>query len=266
MKRSYLTEIMQWHRRRAAEDMQKRDPDESLDLALAEFENRPSYKFSAALSVFGIIAELKKRSPSKGSLRTDMDPAQIAGEFEEAGAACLSVLTDQKFFGGSLDDLKITRDAVSLPILRKDFTCSVLDICDAFWAGAQAVLLIMSALDDSEAREYSKAAGNLGLDAIFEIHTEQELERVLEAAEPDFPLCILVNQRNLNTFAEYSDRALELASKIPESATSIAASAVKSSENVKSLKASGYNAVLIGEYLMRSESPAQALRELVASV
>ncbi len=262
MKQRYLKEIMQWHRQRAAKDVQKRDPAESLEQLQKKAGESSSCEFSAALSSFGIIAELKKRSPSKGSLRPRFNPFELARDFEAAGAACISVLTDRKFFGGSLKDLQKVRKTTGLPILRKDFTCSILDVCDAFEAGAQAVLLIMSALGDSEVREYHTAAASLGMDTVFEIHTEKEMERVLAAADSKFPLCLLVNQRDLNTFREYDNRALELAPKIPEFAISIAASAVKSPEAVQSLKSSGYNAVLVGEYLMKSENPLETLQNL----
>ena len=260
----YLDEIIAWHRKRV-----KDEAAENLEIKAKDRED--SFSFSKALKDFGIIAEIKRRSPSKGDFQADINPASVARDFETGGASCISVLTDEEFFGGSLKDLEEVKQAVNIPILRKDFTLSSQDVVRAAKSGADAVLLIMAALADPEVREFYLKAAELGLDTLFEIHTAKELERVLEIYETEneafksvhIPLCILVNQRNLKTFEEDPERAIKLASSLPDEAVKIAASAISSQKAVGEIKEAGYQGVLIGEYLMLSDDPVKRLREIL---
>lgn len=213
---------------------------------------------SAGLAV---IAELKRRSPSKGDLYADLDPAAVARAYERGGAACLSVLTDREFFGGSPDDLRAAKAATALPVLRKDFTVAPADVCDARLMGADAVLLIVAALDDAELADLHSLAGELGLAALVEIHDEAELDRALAV---DAPL-IGVNQRDLVTFEVDRERAVRVGKALPPAVTRVAESGISSPADVAPLAAAGFHAVLVGESLVTSGDPAAAVAQLRAA-
>src|SRR5690606_27311825 len=166
---------------------------------------------------------VKRRSPSRGDLAAGLDPAALAAAYERGGATCLSVLTDREFFGGSPDDLRAARAAVSLPVLRKDFTVSEADVCDARIMGADAVLLIVAALDQAELAAFHQLAGEIGLDALVEIHDEAELERALEVGAT----LVGVNQRDLVTFEVDTDRAVRMAPQMPAGVVRVAESGVR---------------------------------------
>ena len=218
---AYLDDILVAHRARAAADQR-----DLVSLA-AEAEVGPAVRpFAPALSAaaadgsIAVISEIKRRSPSKGALDLDLDPSAVAVEYESGGAACLSVLTDEAFFGGSPADLVAARAACSLPVLRKDFTVSEADVCDARIMGADAVLLIVAALTDAELNSFLALAGRLGLAALVEVHDAAELDRALEAGAS----LIGVNQRNLRTFEVDHDLALELAEAFPAGIVAVAES------------------------------------------
>src|SRR5438552_4353998 len=173
MAETYLDAILTAHRERAAADT--RPMETLLDTARACPAPRP---FAGALTGdFSVIAEVKRRSPSKGTIAPNLDPARLAAAYGAGGAACLSVLTDEEFFGGSAADLAAARGAVAIPVLRKDFTVSAADVCDARIMGADAILLIVAALDSAELRDLSALATELDIDALVEVHDEAELER-----------------------------------------------------------------------------------------
>ncbi len=206
---TYLDRILEAHRAAAADDA--RPLDQLIEAAAAE---SPPRGFTAALeraaaSGLAVVAEVKRRSPSKGDLAADLDPAAVAAEYEAGGAACLSVLTDAEFFGGSALDLQVARAAVGLPVLRKDFTVDARDVCDARIMGADAVLLIAAALDDPQLADLHALAGELGLDALVEVHDEREVERAMAAGAS----VIGVNQRDLVTFEVDPDRAVRVAAR-----------------------------------------------------
>jgi indole-3-glycerol phosphate synthase len=184
----------------------------------------------------------------------------LARAYERGGAAGVSVLTDVGHFGGSVDDLVAARGAIVAPVLRKDFTVSLSDICDARIMGADAVLLIVAALDDEELVDFHALALELGLDALVEVHDEAELERALRV---DTTL-IGVNQRDLTTFAVDTDRAVRLAPRIPAGVTRVAESGIAGPRDAEPLVAAGYHAVLVGESLVRSGDPAAAVAALLA--
>ena len=222
----------------------------------------PTWGFREALagrSSFGVIAEIKRRSPSKGDLNADLDPAEMARSYERGGAACLSVLTDIEHFGGSVADLQAARTACSLPVIRKDFTVGERDVLDARIMGADCVLLIAAALDPAELAALHSRAVDVGLDVLVEIHDERELEHTLAA---DATL-IGVNQRDLVTFRVDHERAVRMAGVIPDHAVKVAESGVRGADDARSLRRAGYDAVLVGETLVTSGDPAAAIADLI---
>jgi indole-3-glycerol phosphate synthase len=255
---TYLDRILAAHRAAAQSDT--RAVDRLIERAQREPPARP---FRGALEGIGlsVIAEVKRRSPSKGQLAPHLDPAVLAKDYAAGGAACISVLTDDEFFGGSAADLQAARAAVDLPVLRKDFTVSDRDVCDARIMGADAVLLIAAALDDEELFAYRTLAGELGLAALVEVHDEAELDRAA-AAGADL---IGVNQRDLVTFDVDRERAVRLAGRMPSGVVTVAESGVVASDDASALRAAGYDAVLVGESLVTAGDPAAKVRELTCS-
>jgi indole-3-glycerol phosphate synthase len=206
-----------------------------------------------------IIAELKKASPSKGLIRADFRPAELARELEEAGAAALSVLTDEEFFHGSLDNLRAASARTSLPCLRKDFIVDEVQIVEARANGADAILLIVAGLEQKELVALAARARAHGLDVLCEAHDAVELERALDAG------CDLIgiNSRNLRTFDVNIETALQLAEKIPADCVRVAESGIQSGSDLSRLRSAGYEAFLIGESLMKAEHPGEALARLI---
>ncbi len=217
----------------------------------------PARGFRAALETvaasgdIAVISEIKRRSPSKGELAAGLDPIELAQQYERGGAACLSVLTDVDFFGGSIEDLVAASAACSLPVLRKDFTVSARDVCDARIMGADCVLLIAAALDQAELESFLKLSRAIGFDALVEIHDEAELDRAV-AAGADL---IGVNQRDLVTFAVDTDRAVRMAPQMPAGVVRVAESGISGPEDAAMLASAGYHAVLVGEHLVTSGDP-----------
>ena len=208
-----------------------------------------------------VIAELKKASPSKGLIRAEFCAEELARELEAAGAAALSVLTDEEFFQGSLENLRMASAAVKVPCLRKDFIVDEFQLLEARANSADAVLLIVTALTNAELNRLAVGARLNGLDVLCEVHDEPELQRALDAG------CDLigVNTRDLRTFKVDAETAFRLAARLPKNVVKVAESGIRSSEDIARLRAAGYQAFLIGETLMRADSPGEALRELVTS-
>ncbi len=258
MTTTYLDKILAAHRAAAVDDT--RDLSAMRDQCLQMPATRD---FAGALAAPGlsVIAEIKRRSPSKGDLAVDLDPAEVERQYETGGAACLSVLTDVDHFGGSPADLRAARAAVQLPVLRKDFTISLHDVYDARIMGADAVLLIAAALDDDELVSFASAADAVGLTALFEIHDEAELERALAANAR----VIGVNQRDLITFEGDQERAVRMAPQIPQGLVRVAESGVRGPEDAAVLHAAGFDAVLVGESVVTAGERAQAVQALRAA-
>jgi len=206
-----------------------------------------------------VIAECKRRSPSRGVLRQQYDAAAIAAVYEEAGAAAISVLTESTFFDGSLEHLRAVTSRVTIPVLRKDFVVDEYQIAEAAAEGADAVLLIAAALADSALRDLQAASTGLGLDALIEIHDASELDRAL-AVGADL---IGVNNRNLRTLAVDARVSADLIGRIPRDVTAVAESGFTSSSELAALREAGYRAFLVGERLMTSADPGRTLRELL---
>jgi indole-3-glycerol phosphate synthase len=256
---TYLDRILARHREVAADD--DRDASTLVDEAMTL---GPVRSFASALRAavgageLGVISEIKRRSPSKGDLNIDLDPAAMAALYAAGGAAALSGLPDSEFFGGSIADLRAARDAVALPVLRKDFTVNANDVCDARLMGADCVLLIAAALSAAELAELHALAVRIGIEVLVEIHDESELE-VAMAADAQI---VGVNQRDLVTFQVDHDRARRMASLIPDHVVKVAESGVRDASDAAALRGAGYHAVLVGETLVTAADPAAALREL----
>lgn len=207
-----------------------------------------------------VIAELKRASPSRGLIRPEFCPGELASELESAGAAALSVLTEPHFFKGSPENLRSAAGAVSIPVLRKDFIVHEVQLAEAAEWGASAVLLIAAALTPAEYGRLYRAARSAGLDVLSEVHDQAELEMVLaEGAQ-----IVGVNSRNLRTFRTDLDLAAELLSRIPADVTRVAESGIRTGADLRRLRQAGADAFLVGESLMRAPSPGAALRELLA--
>lgn len=257
-----LDQILDSTRRRVAEAKRRADHQE-LELRA---ELHVPRGFRAALGKksrdgTAIIAELKKASPSKGLIRPDFHPVELARELERSGAAALSVLTDEEYFQGSLENLRNASAAVTIPCLRKDFIVDEFQLLESRANCADAVLLIVSALQQREFELLYRRARSLKLDVLCEVHEEDELQRAIDAG------CDLigVNTRDLKTFKVDPDIAFSLAARFPRNALSVAESGIRSAENIVSLRAAGYHAFLIGESLMRATRPGEALRELIGN-
>ena len=215
--------------------------------------------FAQALHDGAIIAEIKQASPSKGLLVADFDPSRIALAYQAGGAAALSVLTDERHFQGSLADLQAARAAVRLPVLRKDFTIDRAQIVEAAAAGADAILLIAAILSEQELHDFRELAESYKMTALVEVHDGYELT----AAVASGARVIGVNNRDLRTFQVSLDTALRLAERMPKGAIKVAESGIHTPDDIRRLRQAGFDAFLVGEHLMRSGDPAEALRALL---
>jgi indole-3-glycerol phosphate synthase len=205
-----------------------------------------------------VIAEVKRRSPSKGEIRTDFDPAAIAKAYAESGAAAISVLTDERYFGGSLEHLGLVRRAAPVPVLRKDFVVDDYQIDEARASGADAILLIVAALEEPILRDFAAHAADLGLDALVEVHDEAELEIALAAGAR----LVGVNNRDLRTFQTDLAVTERLARRVPDEVVLVSESGIFTTGDLRRLEAAGAHAFLVGESLMRESDPGAALRRL----
>ncbi len=255
----YLDEIITAHRATARADHR------AVDRLIGETKSMPKPRgfrdalLAASRSHLAVIAEVKRRSPSKGDLNPDLDAGALAAIYEGSGATCVSVLTDQEFFGGSEQDLMAVSGAINLPVLRKDFTVSVNDVCDARLMGADCLLLIVAALDAGELRDFHSLGKELGLDVLVEVHTESELEVALELGAD----MIGVNQRNLATFVVDTEVAARMSAMIPSGVVKVAESGVRGAVDARILRRAGYEAVLVGESLVMSGDVQAKMSELL---
>lgn len=258
--RMYLPEIMAWHR----QDVERRKASTSLAMLEQQAAAHTPRGFAQALrarsaTAPAVIAELKKASPSKGLIRPEFHPAELAVELEQAGATVLSVLTDEPFFQGSLENLRLAHNAVQLPLLRKDFIVDPFQIVEARANKADAILLIVASLTDVELKLLRAEARRMEMDVLCEVHDQQELDR---AQSLDCE-CVGVNSRDLKTFHVSLERAMELAAQLPPDVIRVAESGIGTRADVDRLRAAGFHAFLIGESLMRAERPGKALQELI---
>ena len=220
--------------------------------------HRRSFADSLRAHEPAIIGEIKKASPSKGVLQREFHPAFLAHAYEQGGAACLSVLTDKQYFQGSLHDLEAARAAVSLPVLRKDFTIDRVQVFEAAAHGADAILLIAAILDTEELRTLREIAAGLGMAALIEVHDAEEVAKAVDSGAE----MIGVNNRDLDTFEVSLDTSLRLSYLLPSDVVRVSESGIQTRADIELLRGAGFNAFLVGESLMRSPNPSAALRAL----
>jgi indole-3-glycerol phosphate synthase len=246
--------------RAGAERRRAEVPLEDLEGQLAERPEQRPFGEALVRPGLSVIAEFKRRSPSAGEIRAGATPAEIAREYEDGGAAALSVLTDAPHFGGSLEDLRDARAACALPVLQKDFTVDSYQLYEAAVAGADAVLLIVAALEQAQLAQLYDEARGLDLDVIVEVHKEEELETALTVDAE----VIGINNRNLDDFTVDVGTTFELITDVPAGKTVVSESGIADRTTLEELERVGVDAVLIGEALMRADDPGTKLRELIA--
>ena len=258
---SVLTDIIGKKRERVAAAKEVVSSGEMRRLAVEVRSKATPHAFSDALRADGIniIAEFKRRSPSKGTIRADANLIEMVQSYEAGGAAAISVLTEEDYFDGSLDDLRQVKAIVALPMLHKDFVFEEYQVYESAAAGADAILLIVSSLEDEILLQLKRLAEDeLGMDALVEVHTSDELKRAAACGAK----LIGVNNRDLRTFEVSLETSLSLASQMPDESVAISESGLHSSSDLHRLREAGYHGFLIGETLMRTDNPEHALRSL----
>ncbi len=240
-------------------ESQRRTPAAALESRIADLPARRPFEEQLRRPGMQVIAEVKKASPSAGVIRADFDPVRIALTYERHGAACISVLTDNPFFQGHLNHLEAVRAHVSLPVLRKDFIIDRYQLLEARAAGADAVLLIAEILPGDDLSELYRAAKELGLDVLVELHDADQLPRVLDSGAT----LIGINNRDLRTFRTRLEHSLELAARIPKDRCLVSESGIRNRNDIVNLESAGVKAVLIGETLLRSADPGGLLDSLL---
>lgn len=255
-----LDEILA-HKRVEVQQSRQRAPEAQLERTASE--QAPARSLLSALSsgAVAVIAEVKRRSPSRADIHPQLDPPAVARVYAEAGASAVSVLTDERFFGGTLGDLQAVRQAVDLPLLRKDFTLDRYQVLESRAYGADAVLLIAGVLDTRELRELREYAASLGMDSLVEVHNEEQLESALDSGAE----IVGINNRDLHTFTTTLEPTLRLAPLVPSGRVIVAESGIASREDVERAVQAGARAALVGESLLRASDPGAKLRELVGA-
>ena len=223
---------------------------------------QPDFVESLRSRPVGLIAEIKRASPSAGEIRADMRPDHIAEQYEEAGAQAVSILVDKKYFGGEEADFVMVRDAISLPLLYKEFVLYGWQVWHAASLGASAVLLIAAALKDEELSELMELTTKAGMTPLIEVHTADEMKRVSDLGAT----CIGVNNRDLTTFKVSLETSYQLIADAPKNATLISESGIKTAEDVVRLRDAGYHGILVGEHILRQETVGPAIQALMSGV
>jgi len=251
---AYLDEIVQSHRQRSAQDSR----DWRSRAGVIHFDG-PSFALAlrrGSSPYVKVVAEIKRRSPSKGALAPDLDVAEMACAYRDAGASAVSVLTDREFFDGSLEDLATVRAAINLPVLRKDFTVSENDVLDAAEAGASAILLIVAVLTDHELVTFVELAEQCGLDAVVEVHDAEEARRAIACGAR----IVGVNQRDLRTFAVDTREAASVIDVLPKECLAVCESGLSAVVDVERAAQLGFDAVLVGEAFVVASDPRATVR------
>ncbi|HID81903.1 MAG TPA: indole-3-glycerol phosphate synthase TrpC [Thiotrichales bacterium] len=251
--------------RRKREEIAERSKNKPIDILIEQVKTAdPVRGFIASMEKkinageLAVIAEIKKASPSKGLLRENFNPSEIAKSYAQAGAACLSVLTDKDFFQGSEEYLQQARTACDLPVIRKDFIIDPYQVYEARAINADCILLIVAALDDAKLLALTNLAHELKMDVLMEVHDADELERALK-----LPVKLIgINNRNLRTFETSLDTTLNLLGKIPDDRLLVTESGIHTSEDVQRMRDANVNAFLVGEAFMRADDPGEAFRQL----
>tara|TARA_Y100000590_G_scaffold73095_2_gene80426 strand:- start:2712 stop:3506 length:795 start_codon:yes stop_codon:yes gene_type:complete len=261
MKKSYLTEILK-AKKDFVERKKKKHSITKEDFIKSEVQNQDCFLNALKASIdthqFAVVAEMKRASPSQGLIRQKYDPSEIAKQYLDAKASCLSILTDENFFQGSLDHLSIVKKLVDLPVLRKDFIVDKFQIFESQKCGADCILLIVAALSKDELHEFNNLALGLGMEVLIEVHNEQELEIALDLK----PKIIGINNRNLETFEVNLETTKRLSQQIPNEILVISESGIKKSKDIESIISCGVNAFLVGEAFMRAQDPGRELKKL----
>ncbi|BEG98775.1 indole-3-glycerol phosphate synthase TrpC [Bacteroides sedimenti] len=252
-----LMEIIE-SKRITLREQKKAVPAQLLENGASEERKMFSMRRALANSSTGIIAEFKRKSPSKGWINRDASPEEVTAAYQANGASALSILTDTPYFGGDLKDLRIARPEVNIPILRKDFIIDEYQLYQAKIIGADAVLLIAAALEKDECLQLAEKAHELGLEVLLEIHSEKELEYVDSAID-----MVGVNNRNLGTFVTDVENSFRLASMLPKDMLLVSESGISSPETVKNLRQAGFRGFLIGENFMKTSNPGEALGSFI---
>ncbi len=260
MKKDILHEILA-HKRFEVDRMKLNIPQSQLEDNIDRAPIVPSMRQSLEQSSSGIIAEFKRRSPSKGWIHKDAQPADIIPQYDQAGAAALSILTDEAFFGGSLADIKAVAADVQAPILRKEFIVDVYQLYQARLVGASAILLIAAALTPTMCHTLVDKAHELGLEVLLEIHDEKELEYIT----PEIDI-VGVNNRNLGTFHTDVQNSFRIADLLPKDTLLVSESGISSAQTIQALRAVGYRGFLMGEAFMKTDNPALTLKQLIAEI
>lgn len=234
---------------------------EQLQEGISEAPVIRSMKQALASSKSGVIAEFKRRSPSKGWIKQDARPEEIVLSYAAAGASALSILTDEKFFGGNLKDIRIARPLVEIPILRKDFIIDEYQLYQAKIVGADAVLLIAAALEQEKCNELTEKAHSLGLEVLLEIHSSEELAYINKEID-----MVGINNRNLGTFFTDVENSFRLAGQLPQDAVLVSESGISDPEIVKRLRTAGFRGFLIGETFMKTEQPGETLLNFLRAI
>ena len=254
-----LGEIVAQSRARVSRRIREQPLDRLLATAPTPGRRRPFAGMISRPGKVNVIAEFKRRSPSRGVIREGLDPATVAPSYEAAGAAAVSVLTEPEHFGGSLEDLRLARAATLLPALRKDFVVDPYQVWEAWASGADAVLLIVAAVSDAELRGLLATAMEATLDALVEVHDREELDRALAAGAR----IVGVNNRDLRTLEVSLSTSFALGPSIPGGVVKVAESGIRTGDDVRRLREAGFDAVLVGEHLMQSPEPGAALEALI---
>jgi indole-3-glycerol phosphate synthase len=259
-----LEEIVAHKRIEVAEQKEQMPPRKlyaEVERMMAEGVSKHSLSQALAQDDFGIIAEFKRKSPSKGWIKEDGKPEVIPPSYEKAGAAALSILTDEMYFGGQMDFVRKARPLVNLPILRKDFIIDEYQLFQARHIGADAVLLIAADLSKQEVRTLTALAHELGLEVLLELHSEHELDYA------DIPVdAVGVNNRNLGTFVTDVQNSFRLAARLPQDRVLVSESGISNPETIKLLREAGYRGFLIGETFMKTDDPGQALKNFISQL
>ena len=234
---------------------------EQLQEGISEAPVIRSMKQALASSRSGVIAEFKRRSPSKGWIKQNARPEEIVLSYATAGASALSILTDEKFFGGSLKDIRIARPLVEIPILRKDFIIDEYQLYQAKIVGADAVLLIAAALEQEKCNELTEKAHSLGLEVLLEIHSSEELVYINEKID-----MVGINNRNVGTFLTDVENSFRLAGQLPQDAVLVSESGISDPEIVKRLRVAGFRGFLVGETFMKTEQPGETLQNFLQAI
>ena len=261
MKDTYLKEILETTRN-SVSDTKKNFPLAKLESELEHLELTKGLRDSLVKSVkqnsLAVIAEMKRASPSRGLIREKYEPEVIAQDYQKANATCLSVITDEPFFKGSLDHLSLVRGCVDLPLLRKDFIIDEYQIYESRYRGADCILLIVAALTQNQLHDYHQLATELNLEVLVEVHSFSEMESALKIS----PNLLGINNRNLETFEVNLETTKLLSREVPEEIVVVSESGIKSSEDVKKIISYGVSTFLVGEVFMQAENPGEELRKL----